>query len=89
VDRAIAAARGDRAAVVDRLAEQVEDAAERFLADGDGDGRAGIGDVHPAAQAVGRSQRHRADASAAQVRRDLAGQADWSARRAGVDLTAL
>ena len=39
--------------VVDRLAEQVEDAAERGLADGHGDRAAGVDDLHAAGQAVG------------------------------------
>ncbi|MFL5921766.1 MAG: hypothetical protein ACJ75D_10730, partial [Gaiellaceae bacterium] len=37
----------DLAAVVDRLAEDVEETPQRRLADGDGDGRAGIDHVDP------------------------------------------
>ena len=58
------------------LAEQVEDPAERLLADGHGDRPAGVDDVHAAGQAVGRAQGHAADAAAAEVLLHLAGQVD-------------
>ena len=57
--------RVDRAAAVDRLAEQVEDAAERLLADRHGDRPAGVDDRHAADQAVGRAKGDAADAVAA------------------------
>ena len=66
----------DRAAAVDRLAEQVEDPAERLLADRHAHRAAGVDDRHPADQAVGRAQGHAADAVAAEVLLHLAGQVD-------------
>ena len=62
----------DRVAEVDRLAEQVEDAAERRLADRHGDRAAGVGDLRAARQAVGDVHRDRADAVVADVLLDLA-----------------
>ena len=70
--------RRDGAAAVDRLAEEVEHAAEDFHADGHADRRAGVDDLHAADQAVGRAQRDGADAVAAEVLLDLAGQLDAS-----------
>ena len=67
----------DRAAAVDRLAEQVEDAAERLLADRHrAPGLPVSIDLHAADQAVGRAQRDAADAVAAEVLLHLAGQVD-------------
>ncbi len=43
----------DRAALVDRLADYVDDAAQHLAADRNGDGVAGIGDFQTADQAVG------------------------------------
>src|SRR5205823_6542461 len=51
-----------RPAIVDGLAEQIEYAAEGFYADGNGDGPAGIDDIHAAAQTVGGAQGDSADA---------------------------
>ena len=61
-----------RRAVVDRLAEQVEDPAQRLLADRDGDRTAGVDHLGAALQAVGGVHRHRADAVVAEVLLDLA-----------------
>ena len=58
----------DRAALVDRLAQQVEDAAQGGLADRHADRRAGIDAVHAADHAVGAAQGDAADAAAAEVR---------------------
>ena len=66
----------DRAAAVDRLAEQVEDPAERFLADRHLHRLAGVDDLHAAHQAVGRAEGDAADAVAAQVLLHFAGQVD-------------
>ena len=66
----------DRLALVDRLAEQVEDATERVLADRDGDRGAGVDDRVAAAQAVGGVHRDRADAVVAEVLLDLEGEVD-------------
>jgi len=71
VDRA-ALHRRDRTEPVDRLADQVEDAAERSLADRHGDRRPGVEDLRAALQALGRAERHRAHFAAPQVLRDLA-----------------
>jgi hypothetical protein len=75
----------DRAAVVDRIAKQIENPAEGFLADGDGDGPAGIDDIHAAAQAVGGAEGDRADAAAAEVLLHFAGEMDGHAVDLGID----
>ena len=59
-------------AEVDRLAEQVEDAAERGLADGHRDRRARVHDLEAAGEAVGRVHRDGAHAVVAEVLLDLA-----------------
>ena len=60
------------AALVDRVAEQVEHAAEHALAHGHAHRPAGVGDVLPAHEPVGRAQRHAADLAAAEVLLHLA-----------------
>ena len=75
----------DRTQTVDRLAEQIEDAPKRFLADRHLHRFAGIGHGHAADQAVGRAESHAADAVASQVLLDLAGQAQTHALVVGVD----
>ena len=62
----------DRLALVDRLAEQVEDAAERDVADRHGDRAAGVDDLHAAREAVGGVHGDRADAVVAEVLLHLA-----------------
>ena len=64
----------DGRAVVDRVADDVEDAAEALGADRHRDGRAGVAHGHPADQAVGRVHGDGADGVLAQVLRDLEGQ---------------
>ena len=66
----------DRAAAVDRLAEQVEHAAERLLADRHRDRAAGVDDLHAADHAVGRAEGDAADAAAAEVLLHFAGELD-------------
>src|SRR5438874_994916 len=61
----------DRRALVDGLADDVEDPPEGFVADGNGDGRAGIGHRHPAREPLGRRHGHGADLALAEVLRDL------------------
>src|SRR3546814_19451608 len=56
---------------VDRLANDVEDAAERLRADGHRYLRAGVGDGLAAGPAVGRVHRARADGVLAEVLRDF------------------
>ena len=63
-----------RLAVVDRLAEQVEDAAQGRVADRDRDRAAGVDHLVAALQAVGGVHRHRADAVVAEVLLHLADQ---------------
>ena len=75
----------DRPAAVDRFAQQVEDAAERLLADRHCHGRAGIDHVHAAHQAVGRAEGDAADPVAAEVLLHLAGQLDLHALDIGFD----
>src|SRR5205814_5969998 len=55
----------------DRLADDVEEPAERRLADRDGDGTAGRDRVHPAAKPVGRRHRDGAHPVVAKVLLDL------------------
>jgi hypothetical protein len=79
----------DGLAEVDRLAEEVEDAPEGALADRDLDRRAGVDDLHAAAQAVGAVHGDRADALVAEVLLDLADEdvlalGVLGARRGGV-----
>ena len=71
-------------AVVDRVADDVEDAAEALGADGHHDGRAGVAHRHPAYEAVGRVHRDRADGALAQVLRHLEGEVVLGVRDAGV-----
>ena len=68
-------------AAVDRLAEDVPDAAERLLADRDADRPAGVDHVDAARQAVGRAHGDRADAVAAQVLLHLGDQVDAARSR--------
>ncbi len=72
MDAAPLDARGERLAEVDRFAEQVEDAPERRLADGNGDRRAGVDDLEAAREPVGGVHRDRAHAVIAEVLLDLA-----------------
>ena len=61
----------DRAALVDRFADHVDDAAERGGADRDGDRGAGIGDFLAAGHAVGRVHGDGADLVLAEMLRDF------------------
>ena len=72
VDAASLDVRRQRLAEVDRVAEQVEDASQRGLADGHRDRRAGVDHLEAARQAVGRVHRDRAHAVVAEVLLDLA-----------------
>ena len=63
---------GQRLAEVDRLAEQVEDAPERHLADRDRDRPAGVDHLGAAGEPVGGVHRDRAHAVVAEVLLDLA-----------------
>ena len=74
------------AATVDGIAQQVKDATQRRLPDGDGDGRTRVDDVHAADQAVGRAQGHAAHATASQVLLHFTGQADLDPLALMVDL---
>ena len=65
----------DRAALVDRLADDVHDAAERLRADGHADLRAGGGDALAAGQAFGRVHGDGADDVLAEVLGDLEDEA--------------
>ena len=61
-------------AVVDRVADDVEDAAEALRADGHRDGRAGVAHLHAADEAVGRVHGDGAHGVLAEVLRDLEGR---------------
>src|SRR5919108_2937244 len=74
----------DLVALVDRLAEQVEDAPERDAADRDRDRAAGVDHLGAAGDAVGRVHRDRAHAVVAEVLLDLAHQVRADVRVAGV-----
>ena len=69
------AGRLDRAGLVDRLADHVHDAAERLVADRDGDGLAGVGDFLAAHQAFRGVHGDRAHGVLAQMLGDLEHQA--------------
>src|SRR4029078_5461194 len=62
----------DRALVVDRAAEDVEDASERRLTDGDRDRRAGSAHLDAAGRALGGGARHGPDPVVAEVLLHLA-----------------
>ena len=74
VDRPALDVVGQRLAVVDRVAEQVEDAAQGDVADRDRDRAAGVDDLVAALDAVGGVHRDRAEAVVAEVLLDLADQ---------------
>ena len=76
----------DVALLVDRLAEQVEDPAERRLADGHCDRPAGVADLRAPCQAVGRVHRHGAHPVVAQVLLHLADERLLLAVTLDVDL---
>ena len=63
--------RVERRAFVDRLADDVDQAAERFRADRHGDWLAGVADLHPAHQALGRVHRDAAHGVFAEMLRDF------------------
>ena len=71
--------RVDRAAAVDRVADHVEHAAQRRLADGHGHRAAGVDALLAADQAVGRAQGDAPHAAAAEVLLHLAGEVDLHA----------
>ena len=66
----------DGAELVDRLADDVEDAAQRLLAHGHADGSAEVDGVHAADHAVGGFHGHGADAALAEVLLDLEDDVD-------------
>ncbi len=66
----------DRAELVDRLADHVDDAAQRLFAHGNADGPAEVDDLHAADHAVGGFHRDRAHAAFAQVLLHLENHAD-------------
>jgi hypothetical protein len=66
----------DRPEVVHGLADDVEDAAQRRLADGDGDAAAGVCGDHAAHDALGRLHRDGADAAFAEVLLDFGDDVD-------------
>ncbi len=65
----------DLVALVDHLAEQVEDAAERHVAHRHRDGAAGVAHLDPAGQTIGGVHGHGPDAVVAEVLLDLEDQA--------------
>ena len=73
VDRQVLV-RLDRAALVDGIADDVEDAAEHFVADRHHDRRLGVDDLHAAHEAVGRVHGDGAHRVLAEVLRDLDGE---------------
>ncbi len=74
------------AALVDRLAEQVEDPAQRLLADRHGDRRAGVGHLVAPLDAVGRVHGDRTHALVAEVLLHLADQPALGAAALGRDV---
>ena len=75
----------DGTAAIDRLAGDVEHAAERCFADGDLHRLAGVDAILTADEAVGAAERDAADAAAAQVLLHLAGEIDLYAFMIGND----
>ncbi len=75
----------DGTELVDRFAQEVEDAPQRGLAHGHADRGAGIDAGHAADHAVGVAQGDAAHASAAKLGLDLAGQTDLNALLLGLD----
>ncbi len=71
----------DRAHLVDRFAQHVDQPSECLAADRHGDRRPRILHIHPARETVGRGHRDAADAVFTKVQRDFKGDADG--RRAG------
>ena len=76
----------DRAAVVDGLAQQVEDASEGRLSHGDRQRPARVDAVHAADQAVGAAHGDAADVPAAEVLLDLADEVQFYPLVVAVDL---
>ena len=74
----------DRAAVVDRVTDDVQDAPQALGPDGHRDGGAGVAHFHAADEAVGGVHRDGADGVLAEVQRDLEGQVVLGGRDAGV-----
>jgi hypothetical protein len=64
----------DRSRLVDRLADDVEDAAERLQSDWDGDRRPDVDDLHSTLQPIGRAHRDRAHPVVAEVLLDFESQ---------------
>src|SRR5450432_2758456 len=75
---------GTWTAVVDRIAQQVENPAKGLLANGNGQRAAGIDTVDTAAQAVGGAQGNRTDAPAAKMLLHFADQPQVVGRTVGV-----
>src|SRR5262249_25360787 len=79
----------DGASVIDWLAEQIEDATERFLAHGDRQGLAGIDYFAAPDQSIGGAQGYTADAIAAQVLLNFAREPDVHALVLRIDLASV
>jgi hypothetical protein len=77
---------GERLAFVYGLAQQVEQAAQRGLADGHGDRQARVHHFHASRQTVGGIHGHRAHLVVAQVLLDLGDEMDPPGPRVDVDL---
>ncbi len=77
--------RFDRSAFVDRVTENVEDAAEGRGSDRDGDRLSGVEDFHPSHHAFGASQGDGTNATATEVLLNLTGQVDRHAFVLGLD----
>ena len=76
VDRPALGVLGHRRAAVHRLAQHVEDPAQRRLAHRHGDRPAGVGHLHAAGHAVGGAHRHRAHLVLPDVLLHLGGEPD-------------
>ena len=72
-------------ALVDRIAEQVEQTAQRGLPHGHGDELTGVGHFHASGQTVGRVHAHGADLVVTQMLLDLGDQVDMARRRVDVE----
>ena len=74
-----------RSAIVDRIAQQIEHAAQRCLADGHRHRTAGVDHFHAANHAVGTGQSDAPHAAAAQVLLHFAGEVNFGPLHVGID----
>ena len=77
--------RFDRTALVYRFSQQVEDASQSFFSNRDRDRSAGVDAFHTALETVGCTEGNAANATAAKVLLNFAGQVDFNAAFVRID----